>query len=79
MAHQGQSSIQTSFVFILWLYKNKVNGHSRDNICDFDLLSNRPISPYDIAHHVFVAGPECFMFPGHMRLYLGLGSFLSEW
>ena len=59
-------------------YIKRVNGHSRDNICDLDLLSNRHISPYNIAHHVFMAGPECFMFPGHMRLYLGLGSFLSE-
>ena len=44
--------------------------------------------PYNIARDVFMAEPECFMFPGHMKLYLekkkkkklylGLGSFLSE-
>ena len=26
--------------------------------------------PYNIARDVFMAEPECFMFPGHMKLYL---------
>lgn len=39
-------------------YIKKVNGYSWNNICDIDLLNNKPTSSYNIACHVFMARPD---------------------